>query len=187
MKCALCEKKDCETGKDCTTIKEKAKAELGKNLKSIKVSAHLEAKYYMKLTRLEELILYAKDMEYKKVGIAFCIGLKNEAREIHKILSEYFDVHSVCCKICGIDKSEFDLERIDEKDDITCNPIGQAMILNEAKTDMNIILGLCMGHDILFTKYSKAPVTTLAVKDRVLAHNPLGVIYSGYYRNRILR
>ena len=31
-----------------------------------------------------------------------------------------------------------------------------------------------MGHDILFTKHSKAPVTTLAVKDRVLTHNPLG-------------
>jgi len=160
MKCALCEKKDCETGKDCTAIKEKAKAELGKNLKSIKISAHLEAKYYMKLTRLEELILYAKDMEYKKVGIAFCIGLESEAEQIHKILSKHFDVHSVCCKVCGIDKSDFDLERTDEKDDIACNPIGQAMILNEAKTDMNIILGLCMGHDILFTKYSKAPVTT---------------------------
>lgn len=62
-----------------------------------------------------------------------------------------------------------------------CNPICQALVLNKEQTDLNIILGLCIGHDILFTKHSQAPVTTLAVKDRGLAHNPLGAIYSNYY------
>jgi len=66
-----------------------------------------------------------------------------------------------------------------------CNPIGQATFLNQKKTDLNIIIGLCIGHDILFSNHSKAPVTTLAVKDRVLAHNPLGAIYSHYYLNKI--
>jgi uncharacterized metal-binding protein len=143
----------------------------------------------MQLTRLEELILYAKEMGYKRLGIAFCIGLENEAKVIHELLAKEFEVHSVCCKACGIDKSEFGLERLHGEKGIeaTCNPIGQAMILNEEKTDLNIIVGLCIGHDILFTKYSKAPVTTLAVKDRVLAHNPLGAIYSGYHRKRILK
>jgi uncharacterized metal-binding protein len=189
MKCALCDKKECYRGKDCTKIKENAKEELGKNLKSIKVSAHLEAKYYMQLTRLEELILYAKEMGYKRLGIAFCIGLETEAKVIHELLAKEFEVHSVCCKACGIDKSEFDLERLHGEKEIEaiCNPIGQAMILNEEKTDLNIILGLCVGHDVLFTKYSKAPVTILAVKDRVLAHNPLGAIYSGYHIKRILK
>ena len=59
--------------------------------------------------------------------------------------------------------------------------MGQALVLNKEKTDLNVILGLCIGHDILFTQHSQAPVTTLAVKDRVLAHNPLGAIYSNYY------
>lgn len=31
------------------------------------------------------------------------------------------------------------------------------------------------------TKHSQAPVTTLVVKDRVLAHNPAGALYSAYY------
>ncbi len=66
-----------------------------------------------------------------------------------------------------------------------CNPIGQALVLNKEKTDLNIILGLCIGHDILFTQHSAAPVTTLAVKDRVLAHNPLGALYSGYYLKKL--
>ncbi|OPY27009.1 MAG: hypothetical protein A4E27_00631 [Methanobacterium sp. PtaU1.Bin242] len=65
-----------------------------------------------------------------------------------------------------------------------CNPLGQASFLNRENTDLNIIIGLCIGHDLLFTEHSKAPVTTLVVKDRVLAHNPLGAIYSKYYQNK---
>jgi uncharacterized metal-binding protein len=70
-----------------------------------------------------------------------------------------------------------------------CNPIGQAMMLNNAETDLNIIMGLCVGHDSLFMKYSEAPVTVLAVKDRVLAHNPLGALYlsDSYYKNKLYK
>jgi len=68
-----------------------------------------------------------------------------------------------------------------------CNPILQAKLLNEQKTDFNIALGLCVGHDSLFYQYSEARVTTLVVKDRVLAHNPVGAIYcaDGYFKNRL--
>jgi len=75
-----------------------------------------------------------------------------------------------------------DLPRIrPERFEAMCNPVAQAMYLNKQKTDLNLIVGLCIGHDILFAKYSNAPVTTLVVKDRVLTHNPLGAIYSRYY------
>ena len=185
MKCALCKEKECYEGKDCTdNIQDKARKEYTEqNLKSMKVSAHIESKYYMKKTRLEELIMYAKKMHYKRLGLAFCVGLEKEAKIIQNILENDFEVSSVCCKVCGIDKSAHGLERLhgDEGIEATCNPIGQAMVLNNDKTDLNIILGLCIGHDTLFTKYSEAPVTTLAVKDRVLAHNPLGAIYSNYH------
>jgi uncharacterized metal-binding protein len=68
-----------------------------------------------------------------------------------------------------------------------CNPIAQAEFLNGEETDFNIVLGLCVGHDTLFFKYSKAPVTVLAVKDRALAHNPLGALYlaDGYMKGKI--
>ena len=184
MKCAICHTKECMDGKDCTDIADAAKSEMEKNLDSMRLSASIESRYYMKKTRLEELILYCKGMKYEKLGIAFCIGLEEEARTIDQILEKDFEVHSVCCKVCGVDKSEFDLERLKDGIDPTCNPIGQAMILNREKTELNIILGLCIGHDILFTKYSEAPVTTLVVKDRVLAHIPLGAIYSRYFRAR---
>lgn len=187
MKCALCEDKDCYTGKDCTDVKEEVKEEYkGEDLKILKVSTGVESEFYMKKTRLEELIIYAKRMGYKKLGVAFCIGLEKEAKVVHDILSKQFDIRSVCCKVCGIDKSTFGLERLHGNWDgeAMCNPIGQARVLNDEGTDLNIILGLCMGHDTLFTKHSKAPVTTLAVKDRVLGHNPLAAIYSNYYKEK---
>ena len=112
MNCAECKEKACYNGKDCTKITEDAEEAYkgdAEVLQSLIISAQIESRYYMKKTRIEELILYAKGMGYKKLGVAFCI----------------------------------------------------------------------------FTKYSEAPVTTLAVKDRVLAHNPLGALYSGYYRRRI--
>ncbi|MDG6225524.1 MAG: DUF1847 domain-containing protein [Candidatus Thermoplasmatota archaeon] len=187
MRCALCEKKECYAGKDCVQLKEVVqKRYTGEDLRSMEVSTSIESRYYMEKTRLEELILYARGMNYQRIGIAFCIGMEKEAKIIHKILENDFEVHSVCCKVCGIDKDQFGLEKLHSKVGLEamCDPVGQAMVLNNEGTQMNVILGLCMGHDILFTKHSEAPVTTLAVKDRVLAHNPLGAIYSNYYLKR---
>ena len=69
-----------------------------------------------------------------------------------------------------------------------CNPIHQAKRLNAEGTELNIIMGLCVGHDCLFTKYSEAPVTTLVAKDRVLGHNPVAALYTAdsYYK-RLLK
>jgi uncharacterized metal-binding protein len=69
-----------------------------------------------------------------------------------------------------------------------CNPILQAKLLNEQKTDLNVIVGLCVGHDSLFIKYSDALVTTLITKDRVLGHNPAAALYtSNFYYQRLLQ
>jgi len=186
MKCADCEEKECYEGKDCTSIKkETMKKYAGEDKEVMEAATFLESNYYMKLTRLEELIEFCKKIGYKKLGLAFCIGLQNEAKIISKVLEKNFTVYSVCCKVCGINKKGFDLPNIKpDRFEAMCNPIGQATILNQKKTDLNVACGLCMGHDILFSRHSKAPVTTLAVKDRVLAHNPLGAIYSGYYRKK---
>ncbi len=61
------------------------------------------------------------------------------------------------------------------------------MLLNSQHTEFNIVIGLCVGHDSMFYKYSEALVTTLVAKDRVLAHNPCGAIYlsEGYYKAKL--
>ncbi len=140
-------------------------------------------KDYGKLTRIEETILYAKLQGHKKLGLAFCVGLAQEAELFTNLLfNEGFEVVSACC-MAGAMTS--DSVALPEEDKIMsgirqpmCNPIGQAMLLDDEACDLNIILGLCVGDDVLFIKHSKAPVTILAVKDRVLAHNPLGALYT---------
>ena len=86
------------------------------------------------------------------------------------------------CKVGGIDKAVVGIaahERVQiGKPESMCNPVAQAEVLNAANTDFNILLGLCVGHDSLFIKYSQAMITVFAVKDRVLGHNPLAAIYT---------
>ena len=185
--CGRCESKECRNGKDCFSQADNHKR-LYQNSQIAelhKAASAIEGHYYGKETRLGEIILFAKELRCQKLGLAFCIGLSDEAKIVEEILSKHFKVISVCCKVCGIDKKKMGLKNIKpERFEATCNPIGQATILNNKSTDLNIIVGLCMGHDILFSKHSKAPVTTLVVKDRVLAHSPLGAIYSRYYRKK---
>jgi len=105
---------------------------------------------------------------------------------LQDILEGLFKISSVCCKVCGISKEKFGLKKLrDIPLETMCNPVGQAEILNRAETDLNIMLGLCVGHDMLFTKNSAAPVTTLVVKDRVLSHNPVGALYAHYWKRKI--
>jgi uncharacterized metal-binding protein len=146
-----------------------------------------------KLPRIEETIQFARKMNYKKLGIVFCGGLKNEAATLSTIFeNKDFEVVSVCCKVGGIDKETIGLkpeEKIDgpEAYEPMCNPIAQAEIMNEEKPDLVILIGLCVGHDSLFIQYCNRPITVLAVKDRVLAHNPLGALYlsSSVYYGRL--
>ena len=142
-------------------------------------------------TRVEDTIAFAKLMGYKKIGMATCIGLLDESERLSKILTaQGFEPVSVCCKAGSIDKLELGLAESDKVRPGTfepaCNPIAQAEICNRMGTDMNIIVGLCVGHDMLFNKHSKAPVTTLIVKDRVTGHNPVAVLYGqNFYYKRL--
>ena len=140
-------------------------------------------------TRIEEIMEFAARMNYRRLGLAFCIGLRKEAKAVESIFaSRGFEVVSAACKAGRIPKARLGLrpdQQLDqEKDEAMCNPVLQAMILNDAKTDFNVLLGLCVGHDSLFLKYADAFCTVLAVKDRMLGHNPLAAVYNldSYYR-----
>lgn len=154
-----------------------------------KVASIVEAKGYINWPRLKDTVEFAKGMGYKKLGIAFCVGLIEEAKKTAEILKKYgFQVCGVCCKTGSLKKKDVGIPEeytMISKTGypigwITCNPVAQALILNEVKTDLNIIVGLCVGHDITFTKVSEAPVTTLIAKDRSTIHNPAAVLFSSY-------
>lgn len=201
--CAMCNGHYCDTGeidkvppgcpcneKEIGNIKNLYLEEENYNLAYH--SALVEAQGYCEKTRLEEIMDFAQKCGFKKLGIAFCIGLSKEANMLCKVLkSNLFEVESVICKNGSIPKEFLKLNQNQKVEPDTyepmCNPIGQAQLLNKAQTDLNIILGLCVGHDSLFIKYSDAPVTVFAVKDRVLAHNPLGALYlsESYYKKKL--
>jgi uncharacterized metal-binding protein len=185
-RCAPCETKHCHAGKDCFGTAEQHLAMYGDvRIDGLhRAASAIEARHYCRASRLQEIILFAKELGCRKLGLAFCVGLADEAKIIDKILAQDFEVVSVCCKLAGIAKGQLNLERIsaDDPDEVMCNPTGQADRLNEAETDLNIVCGLCVGHDAVFAMVSKAPVTTLIVKDRVLAHNPIGAVYCPYIR-----
>jgi uncharacterized metal-binding protein len=144
-------------------------------------AARVESEGYCKWTRVEEICQFAKKMDFHKIGIATCISFVDFARTLSAILESHgFETASVACKTGGVDKENLgltDAEKIRPGGhESMCNPISQAELLNDAGCELNVILGLCVGHDSLFIRQSKGLVTTLVTKDRVLAHNPLGAL-----------
>jgi uncharacterized metal-binding protein len=139
--------------------------------------------------RIEEILEFISRMGYQKIGMAFCMGLRKEAAVVEKLFSSRgLEMVSAICKIGAVPKEKIGLKD-DEKiaigePEAMCNPILQAEVLNHEKTEFNILLGLCVGHDSLFLKSASAPCTVLAVKDRVTGHNPLAALYTldSYYR-----
>lgn len=157
-----------------------------------RAAAAVEAEGYCKWPRLKETIEFCRRMGYAKIGMAFCVGLRCEAKVIASLFRRHgFTMESVVCKTGGIAKSEAGIPREHHLKPDTyeamCNPITQATLLNAAGTDFNIAVGLCVGHDSLFYRCSRAPVTTLITKDRVLAHNPAGAVYcaESYFRSNL--
>lgn len=159
-----------------------------KNHEVMVASAEVEFEGYCSWTRVEEIIYFARKIGAKKIGIANCIGLLNEARIFARILRKNgFEPYSVICKVAGYAKSSIGIpKQCEEIGASMCNPILQARLMNESQMDLNVVIGLCVGHDSLFYKYSEAYVTTLVTKDRVTGNNPAASLYTAnsYYKKK---
>ncbi len=160
----------------------------GRNHDIMVASAEVEYEGYCQWTRVQEIMEFAHKIGAKKIGIANCIGLISEARTFARILrANGFEAYAVICKVAGKEKSSIGIPaKCEEIGAAMCNPILQARLLNEAKTDLNVVIGLCVGHDSLFYKYSDAYVTTLVTKDRVTGNNPVAALYTAgsYYKKK---
>lgn len=140
--------------------------------------------------RISEIMAFADGMGWKRIGVAFCLAARDEALRLVKVLeARDFEVCSIICRGFGMTKGELGIPEeacLKSPSETVCNPIYQAELLNEAGTDLNIVVGLCVGHDMLFNKHSNAYVTTLSVKDRMTANNTIGPLYSNFF-NEILK
>ncbi len=150
---------------------------------SMDVTMDIAAETHRKLCRVAEFIYYCIGMEYKHVGVAFCVEMFREAEILTRLLRRFFRVSPVCCKVGGHFQHDF----FTASNGVSCNPIGQTSVLNALVTDINTTVGLCVGVDFIFSQHSKAPTSTLFVKDKSLANNPVSALYSRYYIEDILR
>ncbi len=179
LDCLACQSKECESGMSCPYLINFTFDFLdATETKMLETARDISLEEERTLCRLSELIYYALGMKYKKIGIAYCTELSEPTEILASVLRRFFDVHAVCCKAGGEKLSEMSKG---ENPKISCSPMVQAQILNNLGTDLNVIVGLCIGSDCLFSGASKAPCTTLFVKDKSLANNPIGAIYSDYY------
>jgi uncharacterized metal-binding protein len=153
-------------------------------------AAQVEAEGYRRWPRVQEVMAFARKLGVDHLGIACCAGLLREARLLLEILeANGFRVSGVCCRTGSIPKEEVGLSDSEKVRpggfEALCNPVAQAMLLNDAQTGLNIVVGLCVGHDSLFFRHSEAPATVLVAKDRVTGHNPVAALYTShsYYRD----
>jgi len=183
--CVECMDRVCMKGEDCTSEVDASLPveQYAKLHHSMEVTADISAETHRRLCRVAELIYYCLGMEYKHVGVAFCVEMFRETEILTRLLRRFFKVSPVCCKIGG--RVQPDL--ITASMDVVCNPIGQAHILNKLGTELNVLVGLCVGCDLIYARHSKAPVSTLFVKDKSLANNPVSALYSKYYIDEILK
>lgn len=139
-------------------------------IEAASVSVHTASD--LKLSHMEEIVLFARELGAKKIGIASCISLAAEARAAAKVLRAHgFDVVGAICKIGSITYGDLGIDVARRSSEtVVCNPIYQAKVLNDAQTDLNVVMGLCTGHDALFLKYSDALCTLLTAKDFKFDH-----------------
>ena len=158
----------------------------GRNREIMIAAAEVESEGYCVWPRVEEIMRFAEKLGAKKIGIATCVGLLNEASLFADILrARGFEPVGIGCKAGSQLKTSVGIsEACTEIGPVMCNPILQAKKLEAEGTDLNVVVGLCVGHDSLFYKYSAAPATTLITKDRVTGHNPAGPLYTSksYYK-----
>jgi uncharacterized metal-binding protein/predicted Fe-Mo cluster-binding NifX family protein len=180
--CLICKEHQCIDGKACNLAarlnSEPEEKEITEMLSSA-LDISLEDERI--LCRLSELVYFAIEMNYKRIGIAYCTDLSEPANVVAQALRRFFDVFPVCCKIGGRQLPDAVFNKLK----IACNPKGQAEILNAIGVDFNIIIGLCIGTDSIFNQLSNAPVSALFVKDKSLANNPIGAVYSDYYLKEV--
>ena len=125
-------------------------------------------------SRLQELVNFANNSGFKKLGIATCISMQKYAALLKDILEKNgFEVFMINCKESGLKNCEIIADGIAGP---SCDPAWQADYLNRSGTELNINFGLCLGHGLIFGAKSKAPVTTFVVKDFASAHNPLAAL-----------
>jgi uncharacterized metal-binding protein len=171
--CLACEDRLCLLGIGCPMAPAGTPRAAPEERRLLEAAADIAGEEERTLCRVAEVVYFCLEMRYRRIGLAFCQDLLDASRILASVLRRFFEVVPVWCKVGGVASGG--------AEGAPCNPLGQAHVLNQAGTDINVAVGLCIGADCLFNRNSHAPVTHLFVKDRSLANNPIGALYSDHY------
>ncbi|HNW54543.1 MAG TPA: DUF1847 domain-containing protein, partial [Bacteroidales bacterium] len=172
MNCTTCSDKVCRKSQESCARESFEKAGIIDGYHAQNTSAIVQAAARLvdngkagTLSRVQEVIEFARLMNYQKIGIAYCYGMENDAALISQIFRESgFRIFPVSCTTGGFKQS--DVNNSSTNQNVSCNPLAQSEQLNNENVDFTITMGLCLGHDILFQKNIKSYTSTLLVKDR---------------------
>ena len=178
MDCVSCSAKTCRKTESCGAEKFDvselhADYELESNQKILQSASQLvDNGRAGSLSRLDEIIEFIQTMNYKKPGLAYCYGMEQDAKLVKQIFkSRGLGLKTVSCTVGGVAQDDINKAGCIHK--VSCNPLGQSRQLNAEAADFVIVMGICLGHDILLQRGLKADFTTFVVKDRVYNHAPL--------------
>lgn len=178
MNCTRCNSKSCRGGIACGNEKfdiENITEQFHdiSNQKIVQAAAHLvDNGRAGTLSRLEEIIEFVGLMNYQRVGLAYCYGMESDAILVRDLFKKAgINLQTISCSVGSLMQDAVNEKSCIHK--VSCNPIGQAHQLNAENVDFVIIMGICLGHDILLQKNLQADFTTLIVKDRTNKHNPM--------------
>ncbi|MGM0431129.1 MAG: DUF1847 domain-containing protein [Spirochaetota bacterium] len=178
MNCLACRAKTCRSGVSCTLETPVAESVVDQYHQHdvqeiVQTAARLvDGGRAGELSRIEELIEFAEEMGYKRVGLAYCYGIEELAGEVLKLFRRAgVPTTGVSCTVGAL--SQNTVNTASALPGVSCNPITQAAQMNAEGVDLAVTMGLCLGHDILFNREFEGDVTTLVVKDRVHAHQPV--------------
>lgn len=174
MDCLSCHNKACKKlGRDCNGDRVAALEHYaaGDTAQAYEQADHLVREGRAgTLARIEEIALYCRLREWRSLALAYCYSMEDLARRAKLFFQEQgLEVLSWRCTLGGIRESDI-VPGL--RDSVNCNPIGQALAINRSKADLVVEMGLCLGHDILFHRHLRKPLTVLLVKDRVHGNCP---------------
>ena len=99
--------------------------------------------------RIEEALHFSKQLSLSKIGFAACTAFETEMNVIKRLFTqEGLEVVCANCQIGRVSAEARKVPHLSDYPNAACNPITQAEILNREDTELNFIVGLCLGHDI---------------------------------------
>jgi uncharacterized metal-binding protein len=128
-----------------------------------RTAAIIEGEGYRRWTRGEEIVELARRLGMQRVGLAACQDMDPEVDTYARWLE---------------DEGLQAIRARDGCDGHRCAPREQAIFLNRSGSGLNLLMGMCVGHDGLFMRASQVPVTAFIARDTFLRHNPVAALHT---------